>query len=137
APLYYWTMAPFYYALQGKPLDTQVLWLRWISVAIASLAIPLCFLVAKSVFRDVTVALGCAAVVAAMPEFLVDMARIGNECLSVVLFTLLLWLASETLRGERRAPAMIIVLALGLLTKAYFLTAIPGVALVAAIDIRR
>ena len=94
-PLYGWIMVPVSLAARSRGLADEVLWLRWLSSAIGSLAIPLVFLVGRSVFRCDPVALGCAAVVAAMPEFAFDMARVGNECVAVVLFTLLTWLALE------------------------------------------
>ena len=115
-PLYGWLMVPISLAARSRGLADEVLWLRWVSAAIGSLAIPLAFLVGRSVFRCDSVALGCAAVVAAMPEFAFDMARVGNECLAVVLFTLLTWLVLEAfLKGlsYRRAAAIGIVLGLG------------------------
>ena len=134
-PLYGWIMVPVSLAARSRGLADEVLWLRWLSSAIGSLAIPLVFLVGRSVFRCDPVALGCAAVVAAMPEFAFDMARVGNECVAVVLFTLLTWLALEAfLKGlsYRRAASIGVVLGLGLLTKAYFLAALPAVALLVA-----
>jgi hypothetical protein len=104
-------------------LPTQVLVLRWLSAALASLTIPLVFLVAREVFGEETVAAGCAAIVSVMPGFAFDVARVGNEALAVVLFSALTWML---LRAARRGTA--VALALGLLTKAYFLTAIPAVA---------
>ncbi len=133
-PLYGWLMVPVARVATPRGLADEVLWLRLVSSAIGSLAIPLVFLVGRSVFRCDTVALGCAAVVAAMPEFAFDMARVGNECLAVVLFTLLTWLALEAvLKGlsYRRAAAIGVVLGLGLLTKAYFLAAVPAIAVLA------
>ncbi len=121
-PLYYWLLAPVLRVLGGFGLPAQVLWLRWISVAIASLAIPLVFLVAREVFGDGTVAAGCAAVVALMPGFLVDVARVGNDCLAVVLLSALIL---AVLRGAQ--AGMPVSLGLGLLTKVYFLTAAPVV----------
>ena len=96
---------------------------------------PLSFLVGRSVFCSDALALGCAAVVAAMPEFAIDVARVGNECAAVALFTLLTWLIVESVRVETqyfRALSIGVVLGLGLLTKAYFLTALPPVALLLA-----
>jgi hypothetical protein len=65
-----------------------------------------------------------------MPGLALDVARVGNDCLAVVLFTLLTWLAvrmvAEGLSLKLAAGAGL-ALGLGLLTKAYFLTAIPAV----------
>jgi hypothetical protein len=131
-PLYYWLMAPVLYALKGCGLPAQVIWLRWIGVAIASLAVPLTFRIAFAVARRESVALGCAAVVAVMPGFAINVSRIGNEPLCILLFTLLIWLGIGILNrppDTRSAATFGAILGLGLLTKAYFLTAVPGVLL--------
>ncbi len=122
-PLYYWLLAPVLRALSGVDLPTQVLVLRWLSAAIASLAIPLVFFMARDVFGDGTTALGCAAVVALMPGFALDVARVGNEAWAVLLFSGLTW---AVVRGARKGIP--ILLGLGLLTKVYFLTAVPAAA---------
>jgi hypothetical protein len=139
-PLYYWLMAPALYALKGCSLLAQVTLLRWIGVVIASLAVPLIFSIALTVTQRESVALGCSAVVAVMPEFATNVARISNEPLAILLFTLLAWLG---LRILNRAPstgsaaALGTVLGLGLLTKAYFLTAVPAVLLLVFYKYRR
>jgi 4-amino-4-deoxy-L-arabinose transferase-like glycosyltransferase len=108
------------------------MWLRWIGAAIASLAVPLTFRIAFAVARRESVALGYSAVVPVVPGFAINVSRIGNEPLCILLFTLLIWLG---LRILTRAPdiwsaaALGAVLGLGLLTKAYFLTAVPAVLL--------
>src|ERR1035438_10508343 len=123
-------------AARHAHLSTQVLLLRWFSMAILSLVIPLTFLTARSVFRHDATALGCAAVVAAMPGFLVGIARVSNEYLAVVLFSLLLWLSVGELT-RRRLISLGAVLGLGLLAKAYFLAAIPPVAVLLLWKCRR
>jgi hypothetical protein len=130
-PLYYWLMAPVLYVLKGSGLLAQVMLLRWIGVAIASAAVPLTFGIALAVTRRESAALGCSAVVAVMPGFAIDVARVSNEPLSIVLFTLLIWLGLRILNraGARSAATLGAVLGLGLLTKAYFLTAVPAVLL--------
>jgi hypothetical protein len=108
------------------------MWLRWIGVAIASLAVPLTFAIALAVMRCESAALGCAAVVAVMPGFAINVARISNEPLGILLFTLLTWLGLRVLQRAQdpgSAAAVGITLGLGLLTKAYFLTAVPAVLL--------
>jgi len=131
-PLYYWLMAPVLRAAAGLGLGAQVVAVRWASVLLASLAIPLLYLVALAVFNDPDVALACAAVAALMPEWALDLARAGNDCLSVVLFTLLIWFGLKLIEEGpqlRRSAALGASLGLGLLTKAWFLTAVPAVAL--------
>jgi hypothetical protein len=140
SPLYYWLMAPALYALKGSGLLAQVMLLRWIGVAIASLAVPLTFGIAWTVAESESVALGCSAVVAVMPGFATNAARVSNEPLAILLFTLLIW---SGLRILNRAPAagsaasLGAVLGLGLLTKAYFLTAVPAVLLLLFYKYRR
>ncbi len=120
APLYYWLMAPVLRLASGWTLASQVMLIRWLSALIASLAIPLVFQAAWLVFGDDKTALATTAVVAVMPGFAMDVARVGNDCLAVVWLTLLTVLV---LKPPRRWWLTGIVLGLGLLTKAYFLTA--------------
>ncbi|MBI3698720.1 MAG: hypothetical protein HY238_28255 [Acidobacteria bacterium] len=123
-PLYYWLLSWPLGAAGSWSLAGRVLLLRWLSVAIASLVIPLGFLLAREVFRHETSALGVVALVAAMPEFLLDISRIGNESLAVVLFTLLVYGSLRDTWWQGLA------LGFGLLTKAYFLAAAPALLLV-------
>ena len=120
APLYYWLMAPVLRVLSGCSLATQVLALRFAAVLLASFTIPLIFALALEIFADARLALGCAAVVALMPGFAFDVARVANDCLAVLLFTAFLWLAVR----RSRWLAAGVILGLGLLTKAYFLAAL-------------
>jgi 4-amino-4-deoxy-L-arabinose transferase-like glycosyltransferase len=131
-PLYYWIMAPVLWICRtlGASLAGQVLALRFLGSLLASLVIPLVFQIGRLLWGDDRVALGCAAIVAVMPGLALDVARVGNDCLAVVLFTALTWLALKTVQQGftvRLAVQLGVVLGLGLLTKAYFLTAIPAV----------
>ncbi len=125
APLYYWLMTPILRVFRGSSLETQVFALRWASIFLAVSLIPLVFLAGRAVFSDDRIALGCAAIVALMPELAVSMARVSNESLAVVLFSAVIWL---TVR-QRGWLALGVLLGLGLITKAYFLAALVGVAL--------
>jgi hypothetical protein len=119
----------------GAGLWGQVLALRFFGALLASLAVPLVFLVGREVWDDGRVAVGCAAIVAVMPELALDVARVGNDCLAVVLFSLVTWLAVRIAReglGLKLAAWTGVALGLGLLTKAYFLAAIPAVLVVTA-----
>jgi hypothetical protein len=139
-PLYGWTMTPLLLAARHLHLATQVLLLRWFGVVIVSLVIPLTYLACRRAFRDTSVALGCAAVVAAMPGLLVGVAHVSNESVAVALFALLTWLAvvvADSGLTRVRALSLGAVLGLGLLAKAYFLTALPPVALLLLWKCRR
>ena len=139
-PLYGWIMTPLLLVARHAHLATQVLLLRWFGVTIVSLVIPLSFFAFRFVFRDPSLALGCAALIAVMPGLLIDVAHVSNESVAVVLFTVLIWLSLKTARQgltRLRALSLGAVLGLGLLAKAYFLTAIPPVFLLLAWKCRR
>lgn len=120
-PLYYWLMAGPLRVAGRLSLEWRVRLLRWLSVLLASAVVPLGFVAARRVLGEGP-AVGVVAVIAAMPELMIDLARVGNDSLAVVLFTLLLWLCLE-----ERWTAAGAALGAGLLAKAYLLTAAPVV----------
>jgi hypothetical protein len=129
-PIAYWVMAPVLFAARHAHLSTQVLLLRWFLVLIASAAIPLSFLTCRRVLGETPMALGCAAVIAAMPGLLVDVAHVSNEAVAVTLFTAAIWVSVEIAEvglTRWRALGLGALLGLGLIAKAYFLTALPPV----------
>jgi 4-amino-4-deoxy-L-arabinose transferase-like glycosyltransferase len=129
-PLSGWVMAPVLFAARRAHLATQVLLLRWFAVLIASVVIPLSFLTCRRVFGETPIALGCAAVIAAMPGLLVDVAHVSNEAVAVALFTAAIWVSVEVAEAgltRGRALELGALLGLGLIAKAYFLTALPPV----------
>lgn len=131
-PLNGWLMAPVLWAAGNAHLSTQVLLLRWWGVMLVSLVIPLSCLACRVVFESDRLGLGCAAIIAAMPGLLVGTGHVANECVGVMLLTLVIWLSVETVKHgltTRRAVALGVVLGLGLLAKAYVLTAVPVVGL--------
>src|SRR5262249_26174151 len=89
APLYYWMMAPALWLARGWSLRSQVMLLRWLSALLASFVAPLAYWLARMVFEEEAPALSTAAVVAVMPGFALDVARVGNDSLAVVWFALL------------------------------------------------
>jgi hypothetical protein len=138
-PLYYWLMAPILYILKNASLLTQVMVLRWAGVLIASFAVPITFAIGSAVARSDSFALGCAAVVAVMPGFAGNAARVSNEPLSILLFSLLILTGLQIVaRGATARGAVVLgaLLGLGLLTKAYFLTAVPAVVLLLLFQLR-
>jgi len=129
-PLYYWLASVFCRLLPGASLLSQVFVVRYFSIFIASLAIPLVFLVARRVLGNSATATCVAALFAALPGLLIDVARVGNECLGIVLFSWLTLVCLDVVEETvpRKTGIWIgAALGLGLLTKAYFLTAIPAV----------
>lgn len=126
-PLYYWLLSVPYRIARNASLADRVFLLRYVSLVIASFSVPLIFLVAHRVVENSGVALGASALLTAMPEFMVNVCRVGNECLGVVLYSWLILLCLDLAEDPvpRRTGMLAgIALGLGLLTKAYFLTAV-------------
>jgi hypothetical protein len=135
-PLYYWILSAPNRLLIHLPISTRAYLLRLFSVLIASLVIPLAYLAAMELFHIRAIALSVCALIAVMPELMIDIARIGNESLAIAIAS---WLSLLLLRPggasfslhdgfSRRyfQPAILgLSLGLGLLTKAYFLAFIP------------
>jgi hypothetical protein len=132
-PLSYWLMAAAYKPMEGAGLRWRVLVLRLICLLLASAAVPAAWMAARRVIGDEHVALAVAAAVAVFPELMFDGARVSNSALSIGLFSLLAVLCLDVADGKRSAAVpLAVVLGLGLLTKAFFLTTVPvGVALLA------
>jgi hypothetical protein len=128
-PLYYWALAPVLWLMRARGLVPQVLALRSMSALAASLVAPLVYAVGHELFEDRRMALGCAAVVAVMPGFANAVARVGNDALAAPIYAALIWAGLRMWRkpSARAACGMGILLGLGLLTKAYFLTAVAPV----------
>jgi 4-amino-4-deoxy-L-arabinose transferase-like glycosyltransferase len=84
------------------------------------------------VLSDARAALGITALIAAMPELMLTVCRIGNDALAVVAGTLCVFLAFRTRDPRQRtryAVLLGIATGLALLTKAYFLALIPPLVL--------
>jgi len=128
-PLYYWMAAPLVWLMRGRGLLTQVMAVRLFSALLASLVVPLVYRIGRELFEEERMALGCAAVVAVMPGFAGAVARVGNDSLAAVLYAALILAGLVLWRRTSffAAGATGILLGLGLLTKAYFLTAVPPV----------
>lgn len=125
-PLNYYLLSTAAIFLRNTHLFDRVFVLRILNLVIASLVIPLAFITARFVFRDDRFSLSIAALLAAMPHLLIDVSRVSNESLSIVLYTTLAYLLLHVIDGKWRMllPAGI-VLGLGLLTKVYFVAALP------------
>jgi hypothetical protein len=131
-PLYYLILAPLQLAAGGADLPTRVLLMRLVSLLIASLVIPLGFAVVRLATGSETLSVGAAALLAAMPGLAMTAARVGNDGLAAVIFGALLWimLHEDRPRGWTRPLMAGALLGAGLLTKAYFLTALPALAVI-------
>lgn len=123
-PLYYWLMAAPLKLTLHWPLASRVFCLRVCSLLLASLVIPVGFLAARRLLGSEPVALGLIAAVAALPELMINICRIGNEGPALVLYALLLLIAAKLLDRPGNRWLWLAaggVIGCGLLTKAYFL----------------
>ena len=139
-PLYYWLMSIPLRATRNATLVERVYLVRYLSVAVASLLIPIGFLVARRVFGRDDLALAVAAFMAAMPGLMIDICRVGNESFAIVLFSMLVLFLLRYFDpggGTREALVVGFIAGLGLLAKAYFLTALPAIALILAVKFWR
>ena len=96
-------------SMKSASLLAQVMVLRWAGVLMASFAVPLTYAISRAVTARAHFALGCAAIVAVMPEFATNLARVSNEPLAILLFTLLTWMGLHIVtkrpeRPQRRRP---------------------------------
>jgi len=127
-PLYYLLLLGPFRLMSTIGLAGRVLAIRYLSVAIASVVIPLAFRLASWVLADDQLALGVIAVIAAMPELLIETSRVGNDSLSIPLYTLLVLFTVKLIDEPGNAQyvwATGVALGCGLLTKEYFFTCLP------------
>jgi 4-amino-4-deoxy-L-arabinose transferase-like glycosyltransferase len=128
-PLYYLLATPVYLVFNGALLP-----LRLFSVLLGAGVVLLAYAVAATVFPGrPLLALGTAAFVAFVPQHVAMMAGVNNDSLTelligAALLMLLLWLRDEG-RGGLWLVGLGIVLGLGLVTKASFLSIALTVAL--------
>jgi len=126
-PLYYLLCAPVYLISRHLSLVDRVFILRSLSLLLAAISLPLGYLVARRIFKSEW-ALLIPALMAVFPNYYVFIGRVTNDALAVVLFPALL-LASGRLHEKPGNPGRLLIigllLALGLLTKFYFVTAVP------------
>ena len=136
APLYYWLAADPMGRMRALPLLSRLYWLRILNVLLASAVIPLAFRIARRVLRSDLQAIGVVAVIVLLPELMINVARVSNESLALICCSVLLMAALQIARQPRSWRWWIllgIALGMGLLTKAYFLTAVPAVLMLTAI----
>ena len=132
-PLYYFLFSIPLHLLQQGSLESRVVILRLISIVVASFAVPIGYLIVKRVTGQSTIALAIVGLATIMPELFIDTSRVGNECLALIIYTSLIYLAVRVVEGPsqfREIPFLGCLASLGLLTKAYFLTALPAVLVV-------
>ncbi len=129
-PLAYLLFLPVFLAFQHASLLTQVWVVKIAGAVIASLAIPLAFLIGRRVFRNDWRAAGLTAVIAAMPQLFLLISHAGDEPLALLAGTASVYWLIRMASVERPLTSALklgVVLGCALLTKAYFLALIPAV----------
>jgi 4-amino-4-deoxy-L-arabinose transferase-like glycosyltransferase len=124
-PLYYLLCVPFYKLMNSSNLLEKVFALRLFSIFIASLSVIAAALVGRRFGLIGTLML---ALMVLLPGFYVDVARVGNDSLGAAIFSFIFALLCfyDDRPSASKAFLAGILLGLGLLTKAYFLAAIPA-----------
>jgi len=138
APLYYWLVAIPLGWMSGMPLLTRLCLLRTLNVLLASVVVPVCWWMARRVLRSDTQAIGATAIVILMPELMINIARVGNQSLALMFFSLVLAAALQVVQHSmqwRWWIGMGCALGAGLMTMASFLTAIPAIMMIAGLTL--
>ena len=127
-PLYYWLMSLPVRLVPEWSLASRVMLVRLLSLLLASLLVPIAYATAARVLGRPEYAIGIVAVVVCMPELMIDICRAGNESLAVVVFSLLAYALVVAVQEQSARWFLIagVVLGVGLLTKAYFVVAVPA-----------
>jgi len=126
-PLYYWTATAALWPFRNSSLIDRVFLGRMFSVLLASSAVFLSFYAARLFFGDEQTAVQVAALITALPALFISVSRVSNEPLAIALFSILTCCLILAVRGYSLAIlGAELTLGLGLLTKAYFVAAIPA-----------
>ncbi len=137
-PLYYLLMALPYRLLSSYNVVERVFAIRILSLLIASTVVFLAFRLANLVFGNAKISLAITGILIFMPQLMMDVCRVGNDSLAIALFSSLMLVTIANPSGGHGKSLLIgILLGLGLLTKAYFLTAIPAIPFVYLMRLNR
>jgi 4-amino-4-deoxy-L-arabinose transferase-like glycosyltransferase len=140
-PLYYALMALVYKLAAGLSIGRRVLWMRLASVVIACSSVIFFRLAWRSAAPETQRRLALGVALAALtPSLVLDVARLGNDALSMALAAALFWqlLALREARRPWLTVAIIgVLLGLGCLTKGYFVVVAPAVLVSVAFFSRR
>lgn len=123
-PLFYWVLAALYRVLGNASLVSRVISMRIFCVLLASVCVPIGFLIARQVFGKLSVALAATTLIAAMPLLTFTATHIANDALAIGLGALVILLALR-----RQGLALGLALGAALLTKATFLAFLPPILL--------
>lgn len=140
-PLYYLLIAPVYKVTGDLSIGHRLLWMRLVTVIIACSSSVFFWLAWRAATSDAQRRLALGVALAALtPSLVLDIARLGNDSLSMAIAAALFW-QLLALRRTRRAWVTVAVigllLGLGCLTKGYFPVLTPSVIVAVALVSRR
>lgn len=123
---------PFYYAVMSLPyrilrhmrLDHQAFLLSFISILVASSAFPALFLILRR-FVSPQAALMMTACIAWFPNLMGYLGRITNDTFAFPLYAWLAYFLTCEESAKKQQALAGLALTLGIMTKSYFLTAVP------------
>lgn len=127
-PLYYLLLAPLHVALSGTSLVTRVMAMRIASLLLASLVVPVAYRMARGFFGNSYLTAACPALLALMPGLMIDVCRVANDSLAIILLAALLGVTLRASSGEPSLRTWLLIgllLGAALLTKAYALALVP------------
>ena len=139
-PLYYLLLSPVYRLLKNASLPSQVLGLRFTGLLISAAGILLCYRLALQVPASRRAALAIVLLLSSWPGFLIDVSRIANDALAMMLGTAFLLALFKTVRADSKLWDWAVagtILGAALLAKSYMLALVPLLPLAAVIEAAR
>jgi len=126
-PISYIVQVPVYLLFYDQDILTRVFALRIFSILVTAAAAIVAYKTISLLFDDRFIRLGSLMFIVFNPMFTNNMSRVSNEAVTILLFSVFLYLMILYLKGKTNTLHVVligVVLGLGLLTKATFLPAI-------------
>ena len=126
-PLGYLVQVPVYLLFYDQDILTRVFALRIFSILVTAIAAVVAYKTISLLFDDRFIRLGSLMFIVFNPMFTNDISRVSNEAITILLFSIFLFLMVLYLKGKTNTLHVVligVVLGLGLLTKATFMPAL-------------
>jgi len=125
-PIAYLVQVPVYNMFYDQDILVRVYTLRVFSVLITAVAIVIAYKTISLIFDDRLMRVGSLMFIVFFPMFTVNIARVNNEAITILLFSVFLFLMVRYLKGKTCTTNVLLiglVLGLGLLAKPTFASA--------------
>ena len=126
-PLAYITQVPAYFLMYEGDIFDRAFTLRIFSILVTAIAILFAFKTISLIFNDNFMRIGSLMFMVFNPMLTINIARVNNEFLTILFFSIFLYLIVRFLKGKTNLIHIVLiglVLGLGLLSKHTFLIAI-------------